>query len=169
LIGAAKECARMFFVECPSPEDFGHKSKSNEGQANLCRDICRRLYTTTKNIEKHGSPSVVKQLIAVLTPYSRQVDLLKQRLSEFAGLEVSSIDGFQGREADIVVFVTVRCNVHCEIGFLKDLRRLNVALTRARVAVIVIGHRQTLTTGLGDSESKAIWTRLLKQLEEVKL
>lgn len=169
LVGAVEECARMLFVECPTPEDFGQKSKSNEGQAKLCRDICRKLCTATESVKKHGSPPVQKQLIAVLTPYSRQVGLLKERLSEFAAVEVSSIDGFQGREADIVVFVTVRCNVHYEIGFLKDLRRLNVALTRARAAVIVIGHRQTLTMGFDDTESKAIWTRLLKQLVEVKL
>jgi hypothetical protein len=60
--------------------------------------------------------------IAVLTPYDDQTLLLKPLLSSFPNVEISSIDGFQGREADIVIFVTVRCNVHYEIGFLKDLR-----------------------------------------------
>jgi superfamily I DNA and/or RNA helicase len=74
---------------------------------------------------------------SVLSPYSAQVDLLKRLLSAHTGtgtgtVEVSSIDGFQGREADVVVFVTVRSNESGEIGFLKDMRRLNVALTRAR-------------------------------------
>lgn len=67
---------------------------------------------------------------------SRQVELLKGRLSHFANVEVSSIDGFHGREVDIVVFITVR-------GFLKDVRQMNIALTQAQAAVIVIGHRAT--------------------------
>jgi superfamily I DNA and/or RNA helicase len=54
-------------------------------------------------------------------------------------IEVCSIDGFQGREAEIVVFVTVRCNPHLEIVFLKDRRRLNVALTRAKRGIVLVG------------------------------
>lgn len=116
-----------------------------------------------------ATQAVEQPLIAVLTAYSRQVELLKGRLSHFANVEVSSIDGYQGREADIIVFVTVRCNVHYEIGFLKDLRRTNVALTRARTAVIVIGHRATLTMGTADAESTEAWKRLLNALVEVKI
>ncbi|KAF1854425.1 hypothetical protein Lal_00015661 [Lupinus albus] len=84
-------------------------------------------------------------------------------------IEVSSIDGFQGREADIIVFVTVRCNEHREIGFLKDMRRMNVALTRARSALIVVGNRVTLTEGTADEESAVMWRKLLGSLTEVKL
>src|SRR6266480_401808 len=98
--------------------------------------------------------------IAILTPYTRQKDLLE---STIPSLNVSSIDGYQGREADVIIFVTVRSNVHCETGFLKDMRRLNVAMTRARVGVIIIGNRATLT-GRGsddsDAESKGVWKRL---------
>jgi len=169
----SRQQARILFVECSTPEDFGRKSKSNEGQANVCREICRRLCTAgsgaTTESDSPERAFVEQQAIAVLTPYSRQADLLKQRLSDFKSVEVSSIDGFQGREADIVVFVTVRCNTRYEIGFLKDLRRMNVALTRARAAVIVIGHQQTLTMGTADPESRAVWTRLLKRLVHVKI
>jgi superfamily I DNA and/or RNA helicase len=63
----------------------------------------------------------------------------------------------------------VRCNSHHEIGFLKDLRRMNVALTRARAAVIVIGHRATLTMGSADPESTVVWKRLLGALVEIKV
>jgi superfamily I DNA and/or RNA helicase len=165
--------SRMFFVECSTQEDFGPKSKGNEGQAALCNEICMLLCTkpalprtTSKSLITHTGDN---QLIAVLTPYSRQVELLKSRLSQLPNVEVSSIDGFQGREADIVVFVTVRCNVHHEIGFLKDLRRMNVALTRARAAVIVIGNRSTLSMGTADPESTAAWKRLLGRLVEIKV
>jgi regulator of nonsense transcripts 1 len=90
-------------------------------------------------------------------------------LSGFKGIEVSSIDGFQGRESDIVLFGTVRCNPHREIGFLKDMRRLNVALTRARAAVIVVGDRDTLTKGTADLESTRVWKSLLGKLVNVEL
>ncbi|KAH7171638.1 AAA domain-containing protein [Fusarium sp. MPI-SDFR-AT-0072] len=84
-------------------------------------------------------------------------------------VEVSSIDGFQGREADIIVFVTVRCNEHRQIGFLKNMRRMNVGLARARSALIVVGNRVTLTEGTADEESAVMWRMLLGSLTEVKL
>jgi len=164
---------RMVFVECSTKENALRKSKVNEGQVSLCHRICCLLRTTAEEIEEKekAAASVVleKQSIAVLTPYSDQVELLKTRLSALANVEVSSIDGFQGREAEIVIFVTVRCNEHSEIGFLKDLRRMNVALTRARTGVIVIGHRLTLTTGKADPESTEVWKSLMSQLVKVPL
>jgi superfamily I DNA and/or RNA helicase len=165
--------ARMVFVECSTTEDFGRKSKTNEGQANLCHEVCRLLTTdnalTATESQPRATATLEQQLIAVLTPYSRQVELLESKLSHFANVEVSSIDGFQGREADIVVFVTVRCNVHYEIGFLKDLRRMNVALTRAKAGVILLGNRATLTMGTADPESTEVWRRLLATLVEIKI
>ncbi|QPC63300.1 hypothetical protein HYE67_005531 [Fusarium culmorum] len=139
----------------PSVEIQG-KSKENKGQAELCVHICKLL--TSQNDT---------QSIVVLTPYTRQAKSLKRMLP--STIEVSSIDRFQVREADVIVFVTVRCNEHRSIGFLKDMRRMNVALTRARSAVIVIGHRATLTEGTEDDESSAMWKRLLRSLTEVKV
>lgn len=97
------------------------------------------------------------QSIAVLTPYAKQAELLRRHLSALPDVEVASIDGFQGREADVVVFVTVRCNESREIELLKDLRRMNVVLTRARAGFVVVGHRGTLTGG--DDESAGMWRR----------
>jgi len=79
---------------------------------------------------------------AVLTPYSAQQKLLKGMLP--SSVPCSSIDGFQGREADIIIFSTVRCNTARDIGFLQDERRLNVVWTRARYALIVVGDADTL-------------------------
>lgn len=87
------------------------------------------------------------------------MDTLKELNS--SNVVVSSIDGFQGREADVVVYCTTRCNVHAAIGFLKDLRRLNVVLTRARCACIVIGDRATLTGGDANEKATGVWKRLL--------
>lgn len=81
--------------------------------------------------------------IAVIAPYSAQVRHLRERL-RVTGLEVASVDGWQGREAEAVVISMVRSNPSGEIGFLGDVRRMNVALTRARRKLIVIGDSATL-------------------------
>lgn len=157
---------RAIFIDCEARESLGHTSKENQGQAELCVQVCRLL---TASITTHNG-TVAAHSIAVLTPYTRQADLLRRMLSSLPhSIEISSIDGFQGREADIVIFVTVRCNEHRSIGFLTDMRRMNVALTRARTALIVVGNRATLTEGTADEESSAVWRRLLNGLTEVNL
>lgn len=83
--------------------------------------------------------------IAVITPYAAQVRLLRGQMKEPA-LEIDSVDGFQGREKEAVVISLVRSNRDGEIGFLQDVRRMNVALTRARRKLIVIGDSATITT-----------------------
>ncbi|KAH7174564.1 AAA domain-containing protein [Fusarium flagelliforme] len=159
----AHDNVRAIFINCDSTEMPGQKSKENRGQAELCTQVCRLLITSPSQEDSGHS-------IVVLTPYTRQADALKRMLPSISQkIEVCSIDGFQGREADIIIFVTVRCNAHREIGFLKDVRRVNVALTRARSALIVIGNRATLTGGPADEESSKMWERLLGVLTEVKL
>jgi regulator of nonsense transcripts 1 len=168
------EKARTVFIECTAREDFKGKSKSNQGQVTLCVEVCKLLCTVAAGPQGVGEqktqPEGGKRSIGVLTPYAKQVELLKRLLSGLSHqVEVSSIDGFQGREADIIILVTVRCNEHHEIGFLRDLRRLNVALTRARSGLVVIGNRATLTTEgeTSDPESSATWKRLLEGFRPV--
>ena len=86
--------------------------------------------------------------IAVITPYAAQVRLLREAArGELAnGLEIDTVDGFQGREKEAVVISLVRANAKGEIGFLADTRRMNVALTRARRKLIVIGDSATIAT-----------------------
>ncbi len=81
---------------------------------------------------------------AVISPYRAQVELLQQ---EFAGLQnvaVNTIDSFQGQERDVVYLSLVRSNEKGEIGFLRDYRRMNVAMTRARKKLVIIGDSATL-------------------------
>ena len=82
--------------------------------------------------------------IAVVTPYSAQVRLLRDRLSGYEGLEVGTIDGLQGREKEAIVLSLVRSNERGEVGFLAELRRLNVAMTRARRHLCVIADSATI-------------------------
>lgn len=163
-----KDKGRMIFVQCSTTEDLGRQSKSNKGQAAICAEICKRLMNPRLADPKPGSISTLPlPSIAVLTPYTAQAELLGRTLP--SGIPVSSIDGFQGQEADIIIFVTVRCNLKAEIGFLKDLRRLNVVMTRARAGCILIGDRTTLTTGSEEEESTSVWKRLLGCLTPVTI
>ena len=82
--------------------------------------------------------------IAIITPYTAQVRLLQESM-DIAGVEIGSIDGFQGREKEAVIISLVRSNSDNEIGFLRDTRRMNVALTRARRCLIVIGDSATIS------------------------
>ena len=88
---------------------------------------------------------VPPQEIAVISPYSAQVRLLSSQ-SPNPKVEVDSVDGFQGREKELVIVSLVRSNMEGEMGFLIDTRRMNVAMTRARRKLIVIGDSATLSS-----------------------
>lgn len=81
--------------------------------------------------------------IAVIAPYAAQVQLLRTLLPEDA-LEVDTVDAFQGREKEAVVVSLTRSNEYGELGFVADVRRMNVALTRARKRLVVIGDSATM-------------------------
>jgi superfamily I DNA and/or RNA helicase len=142
------------FVHCSTEEDYGGVSKQNVGQAALVRHIVR-LLTTSRDVEGGGEIDNEEDAeglsIAVLTPYTKQRDLVRHTLSGRA--TASTVDAFQGREADIVLLCTVRANMARDIGFVADMRRLNVAWTRARRALIVVGDRVTL------AEGSELWAR----------
>lgn len=97
--------------------------------------------------------------IAVISPYSAQVRLLREQIRQPA-LEVDSVDGFQGREKEAVIVSLVRSNRDQEIGFLEDVRRMNVALTRARRKLIVIGDSATIT-------AHPFYQRMVTYFEEI--
>ncbi|MDR3577328.1 MAG: AAA domain-containing protein [Anaerolineaceae bacterium] len=97
--------------------------------------------------------------IAVITPYSAQVRLLRQ-LFKSTDVEIDSVDGFQGREKQAVIVSLVRSNRDNDIGFLEDVRRMNVALTRARRKLIVIGDSATITI-------HPFYQRLVKYFESI--
>ena len=82
--------------------------------------------------------------IAVITPYDGQVQRLRQLLADLPEVEVDTVDGFQGREKEAVVVSLVRSNDQGELGFVADIRRINVAITRARKKLIVIGDGATI-------------------------
>ncbi len=82
--------------------------------------------------------------IAVIAPYAAQVRLLRDLCPE-PSVEIDTVDGFQGREKDVVIISLVRSNAAGEVGFLQEIRRTNVAMTRARKKLIMIGDGATLS------------------------
>jgi ATP-dependent RNA/DNA helicase IGHMBP2 len=127
------DCSGKGFSEQRSEDD---PSTSNPGQAErTAREVLRLL-----------SRGVAPHQIAVITPYLAQARRLRDALREATarGLEIGTVDGFQGREKEAVVVDLVRSNDDGEIGFLGDTRRMNVAITRARRLLLVVGDSATL-------------------------
>jgi superfamily I DNA and/or RNA helicase len=87
---------------------------------------------------------VQAQQIGIITPYAAQARLLREKLS-LSELEIDTVDGFQGREKEAILISLVRSNDRGEIGFLSDLRRMNVAMTRARRKLLIVGDSATLS------------------------
>jgi len=136
------------FVPVKGTEMDDGVSKTNEAEAAAACDAVAALLSGGQ-----CTPSD----IAVVTPYAAQARLIRRmtrRLTQNSGqtyIEVSSVDGFQGREKEAVVFSAVRSNDYGAIGFASDWRRINVSFTRARRALIVIGNDQTLRRGDPDT------------------
>jgi len=123
---------RGFEEETPE----GSESKVNPGEAALVAHEVRAL------LARGLAPGDV----AVIATYDAQVQRLRDLLAEEveAGLEVDTVDGFQGREKEAVVVSLVRANPDGEVGFLADVRRMNVAITRARAKLVVVGDGATV-------------------------
>lgn len=122
------------------------QSKYNEAEAAAAYDAVSLLL--------EGGQCTVND-IAVVTPYAAQVRLIRRLLRKLVQrppyVEVSSVDGFQGREKEAVIFSAVRSNPNCVVGFVSDWRRVNVSFTRARRALIVLGNEHTLRRGDPDT------------------
>jgi predicted DNA helicase len=113
----------------------GSTSKENPEEALLVAQM-------TDNLLRSG---MRPEDMAVISPYKNQVDLLDRKI-DAENLEINSVDGFQGREKEVVIMSLTRSNKDGKIGFLEDVRRLNVSLTRAKRKLIVVGDRSTITS-----------------------
>lgn len=113
----------------------GTQSLRNEGEAELIIARARELLASGLRPEQ----------LAIITPYSAQASLLREHLRDVPTLEVDTVDAFQGREKETILLSLVRCNADQQLGFLEDLRRINVAITRAKRHLFVVGDSATLT------------------------
>lgn len=115
-------------------QKVGSTSHQNDTEAQKVENIAREFV-------KAG---IFQKEIGIITPYDDQVNLISKKIEDLGGIEVKSVDGFQGREKDVIIISFVRANEKGELGFLRDYRRLNVAITRARKKLVMIGNRKTL-------------------------
>jgi superfamily I DNA and/or RNA helicase len=113
------------------------ESRENEGEAKLALQLYHELRES----------GLAPKSIGLLTPYVAQVRLLRTLTRDHA-VEIGSVDGFQGREKEAIILSLVRSNEKGEVGFLEDIRRMNVGMTRARRLLIVIGDSGTLSRHL---------------------
>lgn len=138
-------------AECDGKEEFVGENfgRINRAEAELT------LQTLQQYLEKIGKQRILEESIdvGIISPYRAQVQLLRKELRkrEFFRpyrhlLTVNTVDGFQGQERDIILISLVRSNDGGDIGFLHDLRRMNVAITRARMKLIILGSSETMTS-----------------------
>lgn len=138
-------------AECDGKEEFVGENfgRINRAEAELT------LQTLQQYLEKIGKQRILEESIdvGIISPYRAQVQLLRKELRkrEFFRpyrhlLTVNTVDGFQGQEHDIILISLVRSNDGGDIGFLRDLRRMNVAITRARMKLIILGSSETMTS-----------------------
>ena len=112
------------------------------------------LLTLAEYFTKIGKQRVLGDSIdvGIISPYRAQVQYLKKLIKKYEFfkpyrrlISVNTVDGFQGQERDVILISLVRSNDEGQIGFLKDLRRMNVAMTRARMKLIILGNKDTMT------------------------
>jgi ATP-dependent RNA/DNA helicase IGHMBP2 len=115
----------------------------DEEEVNDSRRNASEAEVVARKVRALLDAGLAAEQVAVIAPYSAQVKLLRDLLP-VPGLEIDSVDGFQGREKEAVLVSMVRSNPEGEVGFLADVRRTNVALTRARRKLIVVGDSATL-------------------------
>lgn len=137
------DTAGCSFDELQNPETL---SLSNNGEADL---LFKHLELLLQQYQFAGEDQ--KLSIGIISPYKEQIELLKDKLQAFDytnypinELAVKTIDGFQGEERDVIYISLVRSNANSEIGFLSDIRRMNVALTRAKKKLVVIMDTSTI-------------------------
>lgn len=144
-VSAANQNSDLNFKEQFVGESFG---RINKAEAELT------LLTLAEYFTKIGKQRILEERIdvGIISPYRAQVQYLKKLIKKYEFfkpyrrlISVNTVDGFQGQERDVILISLVRSNDEGQIGFLKDLRRMNVAMTRARMKLIILGNKDTMT------------------------
>ncbi len=144
------------FSEVSNTPELSFKEEfvgENYGRINKAEGLLT-LHVLQRYFERISKQRLLDERIdvGIISPYRAQVQYLRKLLMKRdffkpfrRMISVNTVDGFQGQERDIIVISLVRSNDEGQIGFLRDLRRMNVAITRARMKVIILGDRKTLT------------------------
>ncbi|KIY63188.1 P-loop containing nucleoside triphosphate hydrolase protein [Cylindrobasidium torrendii FP15055 ss-10] len=167
----------VVFIDHSGAESLRDRSRVNWNEAHIIMSVLEELLASNPNLTGHD--------VGIIAPYVAQISLLTRLLNvdkqyaarferslghkalQLKHVEIKTVDGFEGREKEVIIFSTVRNNSHGNIGFLADRGRLNVGLTRAKRGLVVVGSIDTLRTGRkghsqgvleeGQKESNAAW------------
>ena len=141
-------------LDRPEPPESPGELLASDGLSRINPAEARQALQALRNyIERIGRDRILHERldIGIISPYKGQVQLLRRMLRRDSYwkplrhlISVNTVDGFQGQERDIILISMVRNNEQGQVGFLSDLRRMNVAITRARMKLIIIGHSPTL-------------------------
>lgn len=141
-------------LDRPEPPESPGELLASDGLSRINPAEARQALQALRNyIERIGRDRIHHERldIGIISPYKGQVQLLRRMLRRDSYwkplrhlISVNTVDGFQGQERDIILISMVRNNEQGQVGFLSDLRRMNVAITRARMKLIIIGHSPTL-------------------------
>lgn len=143
-----------------SKEQKSGTSLSNPSEAHLAVHLFELLKQYSRGLS-------TKNRVAIITPYAQQANLLRNAFNDKLGpeyeryVEINTVDAFQGREANIVIFSAVRASENKGIGFLSDVRRMNVALTRAKYFLFVIARVQSIV-------KNPYWNELVEHARDTK-
>jgi senataxin len=148
------------FFDVKGSQSRGPKNQSlvNEEELKVAMQLYRRFRTDYSNVDLKGK-------IGIITPYKAQLFRLRQRFTEVYGegikeeIEFNTTDAFQGRECEIIIFSCVRASPTGGIGFMTDIRRMNVGLTRAKSSLWILGDSRALVQG-------EFWAKLIEDAKQ---
>ncbi|KAL2133327.1 hypothetical protein VTI74DRAFT_2522 [Chaetomium olivicolor] len=148
------------FFDVKGSQERGPKNQSlvNEEELKVAMQLYRRFRTDYSGVDLKGK-------IGIITPYKAQLYRLRQRFTEKYGegiteeIEFNTTDAFQGRECEIIIFSCVRASPTGGIGFMTDIRRMNVGLTRAKSSLWILGDSRALVQG-------EFWAKLIEDAKE---
>eukprot|EP01114_Cavostelium_apophysatum_P010426 TRINITY_DN2410_c0_g1_i4.p1 TRINITY_DN2410_c0_g1~~TRINITY_DN2410_c0_g1_i4.p1 ORF type:complete len:829 (-),score=214.57 TRINITY_DN2410_c0_g1_i4:196-2682(-) len=149
----------MFFYNCIGQEEISASGTSylNRTEASICEKIVTHFLKSGVNPSQIGIITPYEGQRAYIVAYMQRSGSLRPQL--YKEIEVASVDSFQGREKDFIILSCVRSNEHQGIGFLNDPRRLNVALTRSRFGLVILGNPKVLS-------KQPMWNSLLVHFKE---
>ncbi|GLB44126.1 putative P-loop containing nucleoside triphosphate hydrolase protein [Lyophyllum shimeji] len=158
----------VIFIDHAGAESLKERSRVNLNEAHLVASIVEDLLL--------NNPQLMGRDIGIIAPQRFREVLGDHRAMQLANVEIKTVDGFEGREKEVIIFSTVRNNPGGYIGFLADRRRLNVGLTRARRGLFVVGNLSTLKAGkrsarekegvIGVGKGAESWKRYAKYVAE---
>ena len=173
----------LMFLHVPNAESSTGSSKKNIAEANVCVNMLQIILSEACRLNRGKIGS-----IGIITPYSDQLTTLRKAFrqrgmvdgallskiieqdnleyvvdsNDCLDIQLNTVDGFQGKEKDIIIISCVRSNDESNIGFLTDERRMNVAITRARYGLFVVGNANTL-------KSNQLWMSFINHVEATRM